>query len=298
MSYVMTAICDPANPIVTGSMIDEFWAALEMDGARPDEVQVLAEGIAADIYFEINEEETLPRIRNTCQQAIDVNVQETRGRARKLLIADMDSTIIQQECLDELADYAGVKAEISAITTRAMKGELDFEGALRERVAMLKGLAISNLETTLAEKITLTPGAKELIATMNARGAVTALVSGGFTFFTERVAQMTGFRHNQGNTLLIEGEALTGEVGDPILGREAKLEALKTLCADNGLALEQAMAVGDGANDLAMLQASGAGVALHAKPVVAEAARFRIDHGDLTALLYLQGIAKEDFAAV
>lgn len=292
----MTVICDPQNPIVTGEAIDEFWAALEMAGARPDEVEILAEGIAADIYFEIDEDETLPAIRKQTRGAFDINIQPVKGRAKRLLIADMDSTIIQQECLDELADYAGLKKEISAITARAMRGELDFEGALRERVGMLKGLNISALEATLQDKITLMPGAMELVATMNARGAVTALVSGGFTFFTARIAERVGFDHNQGNTLIIEGDELIGEVGDPILGKEAKLEALLALCTENSLDPQQAMAVGDGANDLAMLNAAGSGVALHAKPVVAEAARFRIDHGDLTALLYLQGIKQGQFA--
>lgn len=295
MSYVMTVICDPAKTELTGAAIDEFWAALEMAGARPDDVDVLAEGIACDIYLEHNEDETLPLIRKQCKGPFDINIQTVKGRAKRLLIADMDSTIIQQECLDELAAYAGVKDEISAITARAMRGELDFEGALRERVAMLDGLSVDALEQTLEEKITLMPGAAELVNTMNFRGAVTALVSGGFTFFTGRIAELVGFDTHQGNRLVIRDGKLTGEVEEPILGKEAKLEALMALCAENGLEPAQAMAVGDGANDLAMLQAAGAGVALHAKPVVAEAAKLRVDHGDLTALLYLQGIRKAEF---
>ncbi|GGD01341.1 phosphoserine phosphatase SerB [Aquisalinus flavus] len=296
MAHVMTVICNPQKPELSGTAIDEFWAALEMADARPDEVEILAEGVAADIFFELNEDETLPAIRKQCRGPFDINIQPVKGRARRLLIADMDSTIIQQECLDELAAYAGKRDEISAITARAMRGELDFEGALRERVAMLKGLSVDALEATLSEKITLMPGAMELVATMKARGAVTALVSGGFTFFTARIADLVGFDTNQGNRLVIEDGKLTGEVEEPILGKEAKLEALNALCAEHNIDADRAMAVGDGANDLAMLNAAGAGVALHAKPVVAQAARYRIDNGDLTALLYLQGIRRDQFA--
>jgi phosphoserine phosphatase len=219
----------------------------------------------------------------------DINRVATARRRKKLLIADMDSTIINVECLDELADMAGLKPRIAAITERAMRGELEFEAALKARVGMLKGLGLDALERTYAERVRLNPGAKSLLATMRANGAHTMLVSGGFGFFTRRVAEAAGFHVERGNTLLDDGAALTGEVGMPILGREAKLQALEDGVKANGLSFEDALAVGDGANDLAMIQKAGLGVAYHAKPVVAEAAGAAIAHGDLTALLYLQG---------
>ena len=220
---------------------------------------------------------------------LDINIVATAHRKKKLLIADMDSTIINVECLDELADMAGLKPQIAAITERAMRGELEFEGALRERVGMLKGLPLSALERTYAERVRLNPGAKNLLATMRAHGAHTMLVSGGFGFFTRRVAEAAGFHAERGNTLLDDGVALTGEVGTPILGREAKLRALEEATAHLKLDFAATLAVGDGANDLAMIQRAGLGVAYHAKPVVAAAAGAAIDHNDLTALLYLQG---------
>ena len=203
--------------------------------------------------------------------------------------------MIEQECIDELADFAGRRAEISEITERAMRGELDFEDALRARVAMLKDLPVSVLEEAYEKQITLTPGAKTLVATMNAFGAATALVSGGFTFFTERVVAAVGFQSHQANELLIENDKLTGLVGEPILGREAKEQALIRLTENHSLTLDQTIAVGDGANDLSMLERAGLGVAFRAKPAVAEAAHARINHGDLTALLYLQGISQAEF---
>ena len=216
------------------------------------------------------------------------------GRKR-LLISDMDSTIIGQECIDEIADAVGLKAKISEITERAMRGELDFEAALTERVAMLKGLPLEALATTLEERITLNPGARTLIATMKAHGARTLLVSGGFTYFTSRVAELAGFESHQGNTLIDDGAALTGEVGRPILGREAKRTALLEAAAALGASADDTLAMGDGANDLDMIRGSGLGVAYRAKPIVAEAAHARIDHGDLTALLYLQGYTGREF---
>lgn len=221
--------------------------------------------------------------------ALDINVVSTVHRKKMLLIADMDSTIINVECLDELADMAGLKPQIAAITERAMRGELPFDAALRERVGMLKGLALTALERTYAERVRLNPGAKSLIATMRRHGAHTMLVSGGFGFFTTRVAQAAGFHVERGNTLLDDGTVLTGEVGHPILGREAKLQALEEAVATLKLDFAQTLAVGDGANDLAMIQRAGLGVAYHAKPLVAAAAGASIDHNDLTALLYLQG---------
>src|SRR6202012_4174645 len=204
--------------------------------------------------------------------ALDINLVSTKSRRKKLLIADMDSTIINVECLDELADMAGLKPQIAAITERAMRGELEFESALRERVGMLKGLELDALERTYAERVRLNPGAKSLLATMRENGAHTMLVSGGFGFFTRRVAEAAGFHVERGNTLLDDGQALTGEVGTPILGREAKLAALEKAAATLKIDFAQTLAVGDGANDLAMIQKAGMGVAYHAKPVVAGAA--------------------------
>lgn len=228
---------------------------------------------------------------------VDVAVQDAAGRRKKLLIADMDSTMIDQECIDELADEVGIKAEVAAITAMSMNGEIAFEPALRQRVALLRGLDQSVIERLMRERITLASGARELVATMNRDGAYTALVSGGFTAFTSRIAADLGFREHRANTLLIDAGRLTGEVAEPILGREAKATALREICARLGIGLDRVIAVGDGANDLDMLALAGAGVALHAKPTVAAQAKIRIDHGDLTALLYLQGYRRGDFAA-
>ena len=225
---------------------------------------------------------------------LDINLVKTEKRRKTLLIADMDSTIINVECLDELADMAGLKPEIAAITERAMRGELEFEAALKARVGMLKGLGLDALERTYAERVRLNPGAKSLLATMRANGAHTMLVSGGFGYFTRRVAQAAGFHVERGNTLLDDGVALTGEVGTPILGREAKLAALEEAVANLGIAFADSLAVGDGANDLGMIGRAGLGVAYHAKPVVAEAAGAAINNNDLTALLYLQGYSDDE----
>lgn len=227
----------------------------------------------------------------------DLVVQPEAGRRKKMLLADMDSTMIGQECIDELADMAGVGPRVAAITARAMNGELDFEGALIERVGLLKGLPESVIGKVLAERITFTPGGQELIATMKANGGYAALVSGGFTAFTEAVAGALGFDENRANTLLAEDGHLTGDVARPILGREAKIAALKEISVRLGLTHAEVMAVGDGANDLGMLNLAGAGVALHAKPAVAAQCDIRINHGDLTALLYIQGYSVEDFSA-
>ncbi|MGR3586379.1 MAG: phosphoserine phosphatase SerB, partial [Pseudooceanicola nanhaiensis] len=216
---------------------------------------------------------------------------------KRMLLADMDSTMIRQECIDELADAAGVGARVKEITARAMNGELDFEGALTERVGLLKGLPETVIAKVLDERITLMPGGPALLATMRANGAYAALVSGGFTAFTQVIAAKLGFDENRANTLLAEGGMLTGEVARPILGRAAKVQALEEISARLGLRKDEVMAVGDGANDLGMLGLAGAGVALHAKPVVAAECDIRINHGDLTALLYIQGYRREDFAA-
>ena len=225
---------------------------------------------------------------------LDINLIAAEKRRKRLLVADMDSTIINVECLDELADMAGLKPQISAITERAMRGELEFEAALKERVGMLKGLKLDALERTYVERVRLNPGAKSLLATMRAHGAHTMLVSGGFGFFTRRVAEAAGFHAERGNTLLDDGVALTGEVGMPILGREAKLQTLQEAVANLRIEFADSLAVGDGANDLAMIQKAGLGVAYHAKPVVAQAAGAAINHNDLTALLYLQGYSDDE----
>jgi phosphoserine phosphatase len=225
----------------------------------------------------------------------DLNVVPDVGvRRKKLLVADMDSTIISCECLDEIADFIGVKAHVSAITERAMRGEIAFEPALRERVALLKGLPVHRLARVYAERVRLNPGAKAMVATMKAHGARTCLVSGGFTYFTQRVAEDAGFDDHQANVLLDDGTALVGVVSEPILGREAKLAALQLEVQRLGITAHDALCVGDGANDLAMIQHAGLGVAYHAKPVVAEAAGARVDHGDLTTLLYLQGYSDDE----
>jgi phosphoserine phosphatase len=226
---------------------------------------------------------------------VDLVLQHTQGRRKKMLLADMDSTMIQQECIDELADEAGVGDHVKGITARAMNGELDFDAALRERVGLLKGLPVSVIETVLADRITLMPGGPELLGTIKANGAYAALVSGGFTAFTAAISKRLGFDENRANTLIAADGVLTGEVGVPILGKQAKVDALNEITARLGLDPSDVMAVGDGANDLGMLHKAGVGVALHAKPVVAAEVSTRINFGDLTALLYIQGYSIDEF---
>ena len=226
---------------------------------------------------------------------VDLVVQPTKGRVKQMLLADMDSTMIQQECIDELADEAGVGTRVKDITARAMNGELDFDGALRERVGLLKGLDAGVIDHVLATRITLMPGGREVLATMHGDGAYAALVSGGFTAFTAKVADQLGFDENRANTLNVADGVLTGTVGEPILGRAAKVAALEEITARLGLRHDQVMAVGDGANDLGMLGLAGAGVAMHAKPSVAAECDIRINHGDLSALLFIQGYGRADF---
>ena len=229
--------------------------------------------------------------------ATDFAVQPLARRRKRLLVADMDSTIINVECLDELADFAGLKAEISAITERAMRGELEFESALRERVGMLKGLSLDALQQAYDQRVRLNPGARTLVRTMAESGARCLLVSGGFTFFTSRVAKAAGFHEDRANALIDDGAALTGKVGEPILGREAKLAALEGEAATLGVPLDQTLAIGDGANDLAMIEAAGLGVAYRAKPIVAAEADCAVDHADLTAVLHFQGYRADEFVA-
>jgi phosphoserine phosphatase len=253
---------------------------------------------AADIFVDGGDLAVLrARVATTFERRdVDVCVQPVEGRRKRLLVADMDSTIISCECLDELADFAGLKAEIAAVTERAMAGEIPFEAALTERVARLAGLDLGVLQRTYDERVRLNPGARTLARTMTANGARCVLVSGGFEFFTERVAAAAGFAAHRANRLIDDGARLTGAVGQPILGREAKLAALVEEAAALGLDMSQTMAVGDGANDLAMVEAAGLGVAWRAKPVVAARADARVDHADLTALLYFQGYGADEFA--
>ena len=226
---------------------------------------------------------------------VDVNLLPRLNRRKRLLVADMDSTIITVECVDEIADMLGVKYRVAAITEAAMRGELDFEAALRERVALLKGLPETTLQQVYDERVRLSPGARTMVQTMRANGARAVLVSGGFTFFAERVEQAAGFDRSRANVLMIEDGALSGMVAAPILGRQAKLDTLRDTVAEIGVTSDEALALGDGANDLAMLSAAGIGVAYRAKPIVAEQADARLDHSDLTAVLYLQGYAESEF---
>jgi len=293
MAFVATLVANPSNPVLTPAIAEEA-----ADRVKASGLYWLADGIACDIALRDDtdlgaaREKILAVIAGT---PVDLAVQEAETRRKKLLIADMDSTMIGQECIDELAAEVGLKDKVAAITARAMNGEIAFEPALRERVALLKGLPVSVVDEVIEKRITLTPGGRELIATMKAKGYYTALVSGGFTVFTSRIAETLGFDENRANVLLAEDGRLTGAVAEPILGKQAKVDALTDISQRLGISPEEAMAVGDGANDLGMLHLSGAGVALHAKPAVAAEAKIRIDHGDLTALLYLQGYRKSDF---
>jgi phosphoserine phosphatase len=295
MSHVLTLIARPGSDDLIGGAVEELRSALEAAGS-PD---WLAPGQACDIAFRPTHAASLYDARQllgrmTEALPIDAAMQPLEARRKRLLVADMDSTIIEQECLDEIALLAGIGPQIAAITERAMRGELNFETALRERVGLLKGFPLSRLGEVLAHAITLTPGARALTATMRAHGGRCVLVSGGFTFFTGAVAAMAGFDAHFGNSFVVEDGAITG-VADPILGQDAKLATLKAEAAALGIATSEAMAVGDGANDLAMLKAAGLGVAFHAKPLVAREAAARIDHGDLTSLLFLQGYRQADF---
>ena len=266
-------------------------------GRTIDHTHILGDG-AADVFIDGGEVAALrARVGAAVSgEAADFCVQPAEGRRKRLLLADMDSTIISCECLDELADFAGVKAQIAAITERAMAGELPFEAALTERVSRLAGLDLAALQQTYDERVRLNPGAATLARTMAAHGARCVLVSGGFDFFTSRVAAAAGFAANRANRLIDDGARLTGAVGLPILGREAKLTALKEEAAALGVDLSETLAVGDGANDLAMIEAAGLGVAWRAKPSVAARADARVDHADLTALLYFQGYGADAFA--
>jgi phosphoserine phosphatase len=298
MTHVATLISNPDAAALDHAALTRARDLLPAAG----EPRWLAERIAADISFNPpgendNGRAWAERLRESLAESpIDVVVQSQGERRKRLLIADMDSTMIGQECVDELADKVGLKARVAAITERAMRGDIAFAPALRERVALLEGLPVSTIADVIAERIKLTGGGRTLVATMRANGAYTCLISGGFTLFAERIAAMLGFDESRANKLVLTEGRLAGKVEEPILGREAKLAALKDLTAHLGLSPDATLAVGDGANDLAMLLAAGVGVAYHAKPLVAAQAYARIDHGDLTALLYLQGYRREEFA--
>lgn len=290
MNSILTVVAAREAISLTPALLNQIRNAVR--GTPP---VVLSAGEAADIPLSVPLD-AAALAAAIDGQPIDAIVTKVRGRRKALLIADMDSTIVTGETLDELAGFAGIGDQIAAITKRAMNGELDFKAALRERVAMLKGLDLAALEKTWS-RVRFTPGARELVATMRAKGALTALVSGGFTFFTGKVAAELGFDVHRSNVLLDDGVALTGAVGEPILDRDSKLAALHELAAVRGVKLHATLAVGDGANDLDMIRAAGLGVAFHAKPIVAREARAKVDHAGLRALLFAQGYPASAFVA-
>lgn len=296
MDNILTLLTSPTAASLAPGDVQLAAVAITENGGNVGDADWLAPSIACDFPFaNIAEKDAANVVRAALgTKPIDIAAQAAAGRRKKLLVADMESTIIENEMLDELAAACGIGDAIGDITARAMAGELDFEAAIRARVEMLKGLDTSALDDSLAA-IRITSGAATLVATMRANGAYCALVSGGFRFYTEWVRERLGFDYDQSNQLEILEEKLTGNVLDPILGRDAKREALQRLAAEQGISTDAAITVGDGANDLAMLEAAGLGVAFHAKPVVAESADARIDHGDLTALLYLQGYHQKEF---
>ncbi|MFK7878908.1 phosphoserine phosphatase SerB [Roseobacter sp.] len=289
--YIVTLIAAPCARNLQAALVGALrnaWGGGDVMWLAPNEAAEFAVVEIPDNQWRVWED--------LQSQGVDLVVQPATNRRKKMLLADMDSTMIQQECIDELADEAGIGKEVKDITARAMNGELDFEEALRARVGLLQGLPVTTIQKVLKERITLMPGGQVLLATMKTNGAYAALVSGGFTDFTSKVAVQLGFDENRANSLLFEGDHLTGKVGTPILGKQAKVDALEQITLRLELSDQDVLAVGDGANDLGMLGRAGMGVALHAKPVVAAQCDVRINHGDLTALLYLQGYAKSDFA--
>lgn len=291
MDYVLTLVAPPDQPILGNALASQFEELLNRSDVSHPNTNFLSVDRCFQITFGIDALQGLATEikRLIAGKPIDHALLPAQFMRKKLLIADMDSTIIQCECLDELADFAGFGDAVSAITERAMRGELVFEDALRERVQMLAGLSVDALQQTYEQRVRTMPGAEALTKTMRAHGAITALVSGGFTFFTERVATDVGFQFNFGNSLEVKDGALTGKVLDPILGRSAKLETLERICNNHNIDLNETIAVGDGANDLSMLQRAGVGVSYKGKPVVAEGADVAIEHTDLTTLLYIQG---------
>ncbi|MGE0627979.1 MAG: phosphoserine phosphatase SerB [Hyphomicrobiaceae bacterium] len=301
-TYALVLTSPPRSPSLSDLVAER--ALRQIPASQHVQNRWLAPREAWEAIFETGDPATAARIRSEVSfdlkgLTVDVNVvpADRSTRPARLLIADMESTIIVQECLDELADFVGLRQRISDITARAMRGDLDFEGAIKERVSLLQGLDAGSLDKVYDERVTLMPGAEQLVQTMKSHGAYCALVSGGFTFFTDKVAARLGFDWSQANRLEIAAGKITGRVLPPILGRAAKLEALERCCERLAIQRAAAMAVGDGANDLAMIKAAGCGVAFRAKPVVAAEAAATVRYGDLTALLYLQGYAKDMFAA-
>jgi phosphoserine phosphatase len=296
MTHVATLICDPARPALDARLLESMPQILP--GAQTP--FWLAARVAADIPFAAPSQAEAARLetilRETCAGLpIDVIVQPAAGRRKKLLVADMDSTMIEQECIDELAEFLGIKEHVAKITARAMRGEIEFLRALRQRVALLAGLRVEAIDKTLAERIMFTPGGATLVGTMRAHGAFTALVSNGFAQFTAPIAARLGFDMNEANRLVIVDGRLSGAIEEPARGEEAKREALLRLRSERGLTASETLAVGDGANDMAMLTEAGLGIAFHADPAVAASGLARIDHGDLTAVLYAQGYRREEF---
>jgi phosphoserine phosphatase len=298
MTYVLTLIADPAAAALQHSIVGRVRDALAAAGIRASPADWLAPDIACDIALaDAMPAPALAAARAALGDApIDAAVVPAHGRRKKLLVADMESTLIANEMLDELAARAGIGPQIADITRRAMNGELDFVAALRERVRLLAGQPATRL-AEVAAAIAVTPGAKPLIATMRAHGAYSVIVSGGFRYFTNLLRERLGADADQGNELEIAGDVLTGEVRNPVLGKDAKLSGLKRHAAERGVSLSETLAVGDGANDVPMLLAAGLGVAFRAKPIVTAAVATRIEHADLTALLYLQGYRRDEFAA-
>ena len=291
-AFVATLVVDAAQSKLSDAFLARAAQVLPgFSGSR-----WLDPSVALDLFFDGDAAASQRLAQLAAKDRADVIVQPVARRAKRLLVADMDSTLIGQECIDELADAAGVGAKVAEITERAMRGEIPFESALRERVALLSDLPAETIDQVLATRITLTPGARTLVQTMRARGAHVAIVSGGFEPFTGTVARWIGAHEHRANRLKITGNRLTGELVEPILGAEAKREALLEITARLGLAPQETMAVGDGANDLAMLIEAGLGVAYRAKPKVAAAAHARIEYADLSALLYAQGIPRTEFA--
>ncbi|MDW8368940.1 MAG: phosphoserine phosphatase SerB [Geminicoccaceae bacterium] len=292
MSHVLIVLGDPAGAPLDPVLVRELETAL---GGR---IRWLAEAEAVEIESQLPAATIAARAATLLEgEPVDRAVLPTAGREKRLLLADMDSTMITVECLDELADYVGCKAEVAAITRAAMNGEIEYRESLRRRVALLEGLPERVIGEVIAERVRATPGARTLLATMRARGAKSVLVSSGFRQFTRHVATLLGFDEDRGNTLLAEAGTLTGKVAEPILDASAKLATLEEILARESLPADAALAVGDGANDLPMLLRAGLGVAYRAHPRVRERAPVSIVHGDLTALLYLQGIAKRDHVA-
>ena len=287
----LTLLTAPDRPDLTAAALRDLPASWAVGEPR-----WLAPGSAVEADLPDVPEDLWAEWERWQERGVDLILQPSEGRRKKVLLADMDSTMIQQEGLDELAAHAGVGEEVAGITARAMNGELDFAESLHARVALLEGLPTSVLATVLAERITDAPGGAELVATMRAHGARCVLVSGGFTPFTEVVAARLGFHEHRANTLEVDGDRFTGRVVLPVLGREAKADALREVTSSLGLTPHDAVAVGDGANDLGMLQLAGTGVALHARPAVAAQCDVRVNHGDLTAVLFLQGYGAEEFA--